>query len=241
MDNLDKILDLAFRIFNLLPWWLQPLIVFIAAVAALISVLRFVREAEQGLVLRFGKVRRSWRGQPKIKLPGFIIVVPKIDQLVTRHTREQTLKLDPQEVILKDGSIFKVESVVFFRIRDIYKALFEIDNLNEGIKNLLSGELREVLQQLEGVEEIKDVEAVSRRVRTATKDIVAGWGTDMTRFKLTDCKPSQETSAAVTAPTVVHARFKALQEAGLDKNPLLAAAVLGAQAVNVIQPQAAST
>ena len=236
----DRLFVLLERLIDKLPAWISGPVVLSIAIGFAITFLRFVKEAEQGLVLRFGKVRRHYlgakKGQPMIKLPGFIIVLPKIDQLVTRHTREQTLKLDPQEVILKDGSIFRVESVVFFRITNVYKALFEIADLDTGIKNLLGGELREVLQGLEGVEAIKDVEAVSRKVHDATKDIVAGWGTDLTRFKLTDCKPSQETSAAVTAPTVINARMDALRKAGLDKNPQLAAAVLGAQAVNAIQP-----
>lgn len=235
----QQVLLVLERLLEKMPLWVSGPTVLVILAGFLITFLRFVKEAEQGLILRFGKVRRHWlgpnKGLPMIKHPGFIIVLPKIDQLETRHTREQTLRLDPQEVILKDGSIFRVESVVFFRITDIYKALFQIDDLNTGIKNLLGGELREVLQSLEGVEAIKDVEAVSRKVHEATKDIVAGWGTDLTRFKLTDCKPSAETSAAVTAPTVINARMDAIRKAGLDKSPQLAAAVLGAPAVNAVQ------
>lgn len=241
---MDKVVDFLLVLLQRMPLWLQAIIFLVVGIGFALSFLRVVNEAEQGVVLRFGKVRRyrfgKRKGQPKIVLPGFIIVIPKIDQLVKHHTREQPLDLDPQEVILQDGSIFRVKAVAFFRIFDIYKALFDVAHLEVAIKNLCGGELREVLQGLAGVAEIKDVKGVTGQVLAACKEPVANWGSNLVRFKLVDVTPSQETSAAVTAPTLVKARMNALKEAGLTDNPMLATAILGAPTVAAVSSPAAA-
>ena len=71
--------------------------------------------------------------------PGFLFLIPKVDSLVRRHVRQQTIELNEQEVILKDNTIWVVSAVVFFRVKDIYKALFEIDDLDGGVQQPVHG------------------------------------------------------------------------------------------------------
>ena len=135
------------ELFVEMPWWGQLLTVVLVLALALIISLRFVKEGERGLVLRFGQVVRKG-GKPRIIEPGFVFLIPQVENLVRRHVRQQTIELNEQEVILKDNTIWVVSAVVFFRVKDIYKALFEIDDLDGGVRNLCMGELRTVLQHL---------------------------------------------------------------------------------------------
>lgn len=219
--------------FEALPWWGKLIALAVLGGGLLAMSLRFVKEGERGLRLRFGQVVRR-NGVPVIVEPGFALIVPKVEQLQRRHVRQQTVELQEQQVILKDNSIWMVSAVVFFRVNDVYKALIEIDDLDAGVRNLCMGELRSVLQSLAGVEDIKDIEGVSAALLAATSERAKDWGIELIGFRLTNCMPSAETASAVTARGAVLARMAALREVGVVGEPLLAAALLGVPAVAAV-------
>ena len=218
------------ELFVEMPWWGQLLTVVLVLALALIISLRFVKEGERGLVLRFGQVVRKG-GKPRIIEPGFVFLIPQVENLVRRHVRQQTIELNEQEVILKDNTIWVVSAVVFFRVKDIYKALFEIDDLDGGVRNLCMGELRTVLQHLPTYDAIKEIDAVSRALMESVARRADEWGIEIIDFRLTNCMPTPETATFVTAQTAVSLRVKALQEASVMHDPQLAAALLGAPVV----------
>ncbi len=216
--------------FESLPWWGKLIAIALVGAVLLALSLRFVKEGERGLRLRFSQVVRKG-GVPHVIEPGFVLIIPKVEQLQRRHVRQQTLELQEQQVILKDNSIWMVSAVVFFRVNDVYKALVEIEDLDQGVRNLCMGELRSVLQSLAGVEAIKDIEGVSSALLAATAERAKDWGIELIGFRLTNCMPSAETASAVTARGAVVARMAALREVGAADEPLLAAALLGVPAV----------
>src|SRR5262245_41592064 len=218
------------EVFMEMPWWGQLLTVVFLLALALIITLRFVKEGERGLVLRLGQVVRR-DGKPHVIEPGCLFLIPRVDSLVRRHVRQQTIELNEQEVILKDNTIWVVSAVVFFRVKDIYKALFEIDDLDGGVRNLCMGELRTVLQQLPRYDAIKEIDSVQRALMESVARRADEWGIELINFRLTNCMPSAETATFVTAQTAVSTRVKALQDAGVLHDPQLAAALLGAPVV----------
>jgi regulator of protease activity HflC (stomatin/prohibitin superfamily) len=222
----DYLLDLFVR----MPWWGQLTVAVLVLGVAILASLRFVKEGERGLILRFGQVVRR-DGKPRVMEPGFLFLIPKVDGLVRRHVRQQTIELNEQEVILKDNTIWVVSAVVFFRVKDIYKALFEIDDLDGGVRNLCMGELRTVLQNLPTYEAIKEIDSVQRALMESAAKRADEWGIELINFRLTNCMPSAETATFVTAHTAVSTRVKALQDAGVLHDPQLAAALLGAPVV----------
>jgi regulator of protease activity HflC (stomatin/prohibitin superfamily) len=222
----DYLLDLFVR----MPWWGQLLAAALVLGVALLASLRFVKEGERGLILRFGQVVRK-DGKPRVMEPGFLFLVPKVDSLVRRHVRQQTIELNEQEVILRDNTIWVVSAVVFFRVKDIYKALFAIDDLDGGVRNLCMGELRTVLQNLPTYDAIKEIDSVQRALMESVARRADEWGIELINFRLTNCMPSAETATFVTAQTAVSTRVKALQDAGVLHDPQLAAALLGAPVV----------
>jgi regulator of protease activity HflC (stomatin/prohibitin superfamily) len=60
-------------------------------------------------------------------------MIPWVDSLAKHHVRQQTIRFDNQEIMIKDGLIFSVNAAVIFRVTDIYKALFEIEDLHTGV------------------------------------------------------------------------------------------------------------
>lgn len=124
-----------------------------------------------------------------------------------------------------------VSAVVFFRVQNIYKALFEVNDLDGAVRNHCMQVLRTVLQGLDGVDDIKDIKRVSGLLASEARAKFTEWGVELIEFGLINCAPSRETATFITASAAVQARMKALKASDADKNPMLAAALLGAPAV----------
>lgn len=227
---MGRTVEYFLELFVRMPLWGQLAVGAVLVAVGLVISVRFVKEGERGIVLRFGKVVRKGE-KPRIIEPGFLFLIPKVDSLVRRHVRQQTIELNEQEVILKDNTIWVVSAVVFFRVKDIYKALFEIDDLDGGVRNLCMGELRTVLQNLPTYDAIKEIDSVSRSLMESVAKRADEWGIELINFRLTNCMPTAETATFVTAQTAVAARVRALQDAGVLHDPQLAAALLGAPVV----------
>lgn len=223
------IMDLYAR----LPWWMQILAGMGAALFALFRTLKFVNEAEQGVRLRFGKAVRDREGNPKILEPGFLFIIPFVENLMKHHTREQPLTLSEQEVILKDNSVFHVGAAAYYRVNNVYRLMFDITDVDTALKNACMGALRDVVGKLEEASQIADTEKLSEEIFEILTEKAERWGLELTSFKIMNCAPTAETASYLNAGAAVKARAKALEDAGVN-DPQMAAALLGAQTVNTV-------
>ena len=102
---------------------------------------KLVSQGNEALVERLGRYHR------KLK-PGINFIVPLLDQIVMEDTnREQILDISPQNVISKDGIYLEVDAVVYWRIVDIERSFYAVDDLQEALNNLAVTTVREILAQ----------------------------------------------------------------------------------------------
>ena len=80
-------------------------IVITLVVMFLASAIRILREYERGVVFLLG---RFW----KVKGPGFIIIIPFIQQMVRVDLRTIVMDVPSQDVISRDNVSVKVNAVV---------------------------------------------------------------------------------------------------------------------------------
>lgn len=205
-------------------------------VAGIISVLKgikFIQEGERGVKLRFGRVTRNRQGEPKIYEPGFVLLVPFIDTLPRRHVRQQTIRFSEQRVMLADGLIFVVNAIVIFRVNNVYKALFEIDDLDSSIADLSMGVLRDVLSARKHTDLTQTAE-ISEQLLLRMKEKAEEWGVGFIDFKITDCAPTPETAHLVNVEIGAQLKTRALKEVAAslgcplsNLSPVLAAVAVG--------------
>ncbi len=219
---------------------LELIMALVTAVTGLFKTIKFVQEGELGVRLRFGRVVRDESGVPKIIQPGFVLLIPFVDTLQRHHVRQQTLRLDDQKVMIAHGLIFNVSAVVILRVKDIYRALFEIDDLDNSLVDLSMGILRDVLSGKE-YSELSDMEKISSELLHNLQERAEEWGVTFLQFKLTDCSPSQETAPLVNAEAGVRMKMEALKLASSELKiefaslpPTLAAALVGVPLVTSI-------
>jgi regulator of protease activity HflC (stomatin/prohibitin superfamily) len=194
----------------------------------------FVQEGERGVKLRFGKVVRTADDKPYIVEPGWVWMIPYVEKLKRRHVRQQTLPFKRQRILIKDGLTFEISAIVIFRVTNVYKALFEIDNLDDSITDICMGVLRDEIQT-KAYTELSDTAAISKQLLEHVQQQAKDWGVEFSQFRLTDCAPSAETAHLLNVKIGARLKVEALQEIAprLPKvlahlNPSLAAVLVGA-------------
>jgi len=209
------------------------------AITTIAKSFKFVREGEAGVKLRFGKAVRRGVGdarKPVVYEAGFMLMIPFVETLVRRHIRVQTIELPQQTITIKNGLSYIVDAVIRFQVKDIYKALFVVDNLDQTMNNVAMAELRDVLTPYEDAVAMADVQGMSTKLTSKIKDHSEIWGVEIEQFSIVSCVPTPESQQIVNVAAGVTNRIKALiegfQELGIDKGqiglfPQLAAALVG--------------
>ncbi|MEA3303747.1 MAG: SPFH domain-containing protein, partial [Pseudomonadota bacterium] len=119
-----------------------PYILSVLVVLLLAGMIRILREYQRGVVFTLG---RFW----KVKGPGFIIIIPFVQQMVRVDLRTIVMDVPTQDVISHDNVSVKVNAVVYFRVIDPEKAIIQVENFYMATSELAQTTLRSVLGQHE--------------------------------------------------------------------------------------------
>jgi len=144
---------------------------------------KVINQGSEALVERLGKYRKTLK-------PGLNFIVPFLDTIVWEESiREQVLDINPQEVITKDIVSMRIDAVVYWRIMDLKKAYYEIEDLQVAIENLVLTTLR---SEIGGIE-LKDTFSNSRKINQALlnelDDATVNWGIKVMRVELQEITP----------------------------------------------------
>ena len=108
------------------------------------SGVRIVNQSDEALVETLGK----YTG--KKLSPGLNFVVPFLDRVVFKQTiRERVLDIPPQQCITRDNVSISVDAVVYWRIVDLEKAYYKVENLQSAMVNLVLTQVRAEMGKLE--------------------------------------------------------------------------------------------
>ena len=115
-------------------------LIFLLVVIAIIAfkTIKIVKQAEVYVIERLGKFH-------KIADAGLTIIIPFMDQVRSVVSlKQQTMDVPPQGVITQDNVTITIDTVVFYKITDPAKAIYEIHSLKEGIRHLAISTIRDI-------------------------------------------------------------------------------------------------
>jgi len=154
-----------------------PYILSVLVVLLLASMVRILREYQRGVVFTLG---RFW----KVKGPGFIIIIPLVQQMVRVDLRTIVMDVPTQDVISHDNVSVKVNAVVYFRVIDPEKAIIQVENYYMATSELAQTTLRSVLGQHELDEMLAERERLNADVRSILDRQTDAWGIKVSNVEI---------------------------------------------------------
>ena len=124
--------------------------------------------------------------------PGVHFKIPIIQRFQVQPTKDTTLDLEPQVIQLSDELVYEVGAKVVYQIVDLLKAVVEVDNLVEGLKNRLVIIVQNVVK-VQDRYSIRDMARMVDDVKEALKPVEQQWGIKVHEFGFSTFSPTPET------------------------------------------------
>ena len=159
--------------------------------------IRIVRPTEVGVIERLGRFK-------KVAQQGFHWIFPVLDRMIKVNVTEIRVDIPPQEVITKDKLNAHVDAVVYFRIRNARKALYNVEDYYGSVVSLARTTLRAVVGKmtLGDANERRDSinhhveQEMSAQIEKPSAD-GEGWGIDILRVEIQEITPPGDVQAAM--------------------------------------------
>jgi regulator of protease activity HflC (stomatin/prohibitin superfamily) len=173
------------------------LIVFLVIIAVVVLVtlaksIVVIRQAQKGLVERFGRYKETLD-------PGLRILVPFMDTLRARvDLRETVLDIEPQAVITKDNVGVTVDAVVYYYITDAKSVRYEVANFYVAVSKLAQTNLRNLVGNMSLDETLASRERINASLRTTLDEATDKWGVKVTRVEVKEIVPPKDISDSMS-------------------------------------------
>ncbi|MDA8049008.1 MAG: slipin family protein [Rhodospirillales bacterium] len=156
---------------------MTPAAVILAAVIAVIgltivffrSAVRIFREYERGIMFTFGRYTGT-------KGPGFVLMMPLVQQIVRVDLRIIVTEVPPQDVISHDNVSVRVSAVIYFRVVDAERAVIQVKDFIEATSQLSQTTLRSVLGKHDLDEMLAERDKLNTDVREVLDQQTDAWG-----------------------------------------------------------------
>ena len=157
------------------------LIIFLVLIIIFVAMsIKIVRQSEVYIIERLGKFH-------KVADAGLTIIIPFIDHVRSIVSlKQQTLDIAPQEVITKDNVTITINTVVFYRVTDPAKAVYEIQNLKKGIEYLSVTSIRDLVGKMNLDETFSSRDTINDKLRSMLDEATSRWGCDIDRVEVQD-------------------------------------------------------
>ena len=111
--------------------------------------------------------------------------------------RELVVDFPPQPVITKDNVTMQIDTVVYYKVTDPVKYVFEIANPISAIENLTATTLRNIIGELDLDETLTSRDIINAKMRTILDEATDKWGIKVNRVELKNIMPPHDIQVAM--------------------------------------------
>ena len=170
--------------------WILIILLIILIVLAVMSI-KIVRQSEVYIIERLGKFH-------KVADAGLTIIIPFIDHVRSIVSlKQQTMDIPPQDVITKDNVTITIDTVVFYRILEPAKAVYEIQSLKKGIEYLSVTTIRDIVGKMDLDSTFTSRDAINDKLRAILDEATDRWGCKIDRVEIQNITPPPDVRDAM--------------------------------------------
>jgi regulator of protease activity HflC (stomatin/prohibitin superfamily) len=193
------------------------IVVIVLLILAAASI-RIIKQYEEGVLFRLGKVIGS-------RKPGLRLIIPLVDVLHRVSLRIVTMPIQSQGIITQDNVTVDVSAVSYFRVVDPVKSVVAIENVYSAIDQIAQTTLRKVVGQHSLDQTLSETDKINLDIRKILDVTTVDWGVQVTLVELKDIQlpDSMKRAMARQAEAEREKRAKIINAEGES----MAAAALG--------------
>ena len=154
--------------------------ILVLVVIGFASSARVVRQYEQGLVFRFGRVREHLKG------PGLAMILPAVDRLEKVNMQIVTLPVPAQDGITRDNVTVRVDAVVYFKVVDPVLATVNVQDYRFAIGQVAQTSLRSIIGKSDLDDLLSNRERLNEGLELMIDNPALEWGIHIDRVEIKD-------------------------------------------------------
>jgi regulator of protease activity HflC (stomatin/prohibitin superfamily) len=218
-------------------FYVTLLILFVIAVSAVASSLFIVKQWENGVVLRFGRI-------VSVEETGLHFRIPVVDNVVKVDMRTQTVDMKGQSAITKDNISVGIDAVVFMTVEDPEKIITRIRDYSLAVSKYAQTAIRNIIGQYNLDDLLESREEIAIKLKDEIDRLAKEWGIDIARAGLQDISLPEDMKRAFAVQAEAERESRAIlikAEAEFGASSKLAEAAKNMADPNAMQLRILST
>ncbi len=190
---------------------------FILLLVILTRMIYTIQPYQQGIVTLLGSYKRMIN-------PGFNLVSP-LANVLKIDLRTQVLEVPRQEVITKDNSPTNVDAIIYIKVVDAPKAIFQVQDYHMATVALAQTTLRSIIGDMELDEILYNRERINTRLRDILDEATDKWGVRVDAVEIKEVDPVGPVKTAMEEQTAAERQRRAavLRADGEKRSAILVA------------------
>ena len=165
-------------------------------VLAVIFVMKSICVVGQGynyVVERLGRYKETLN-------PGLNIIIPFVDRIYKKvDMKEMVMDIPPQDVFTHDNVNAKIDAICFIQVHNATKAVYEVENYYNAIRQLVNTQLRSVLGSMELDQMLSQRDTINKNLLIVVDKATEAWGVKVTRIDIRDINVSSDVMESMSA------------------------------------------
>ncbi len=167
------------------------IVLIVVVIAISLTCIRVIKQSKVGIIMRLGKFQ-------KVAETGAHFLIPFLDKMAyVIDLREIVIDFPPQPVITKDNVTMQIDTVVYYKVTDPVRYVFEIANPIAAIENLTATTLRNIIGELDLDETLTSRDIINVKMRTILDEATDKWGIKVNRVELKNIMPPHDIQVAM--------------------------------------------
>ena len=152
--------------------------------------IKIIRPVEVGVIEFLGRYQKTANA-------GFNWIIPFLSKMYRINITERRVDIDPQSIITKDKLNAVVDGVVYYRVEDAQKAIYNVNSFATSVPSLAKTTLRAVIGKMTLTEANENRDQINEEVEKILSKEVTKWGIDVVRVELQRIEPPDDVQEAM--------------------------------------------
>ena len=145
---------------------------------------KIVPQGFKWMVQRLGKYHQTLE-------PGLNFIIPYVDNVAYKvTTKDIVLDIPSQEVITRDNVVIIANAVAYINIVHPERAVYGIENYEQGIRNLVQTSLRSIIGDMDFDSALSSRDQIKAALKMSISDDIADWGITLKTVEIQDISQS---------------------------------------------------